>query len=115
MPTARIVVCQGPKRVVLEERAFPAPGPGQLLITSHVSLVSVGTEFKTVRGEWPEGSHLGRLTRYPGDLGYSLVGRVEAVGAGSEGYAVGDRVFANAPHGTAALLTLRRPRWSSQT
>lgn len=109
MTTARIVVCLGPKRVVLDERALPAPSPGQLLVTSRVSLISVGTELKTVRGEWPHGSHLGRLTHYPGDLGYSLVGRVEAVGAEVEGFAIGDRVFANAPHGTAALLTLRRP------
>lgn len=109
MPTAQIVVCQGPRRVALEERALADPGPGQLLVSSRVSLLSVGTELTTVRGDWPEGAFWRRITRYPGDLGYSLVGRVAAVGAGIGDFAVGDRVFANAPHGSAALLTVQRP------
>jgi 2-desacetyl-2-hydroxyethyl bacteriochlorophyllide A dehydrogenase len=107
--TAQIVVCQGPGQVALEARALPAPGPNQVLIRGHVSLVSVGTELTTVRGEWPEGAFWRRITRYPGDLGYSLVGCVEAVGAGTTAFAIGDRVVANAPHGSAALLTLQRP------
>lgn len=108
MTPARIVVCLGPGRVALEERTLPDPGPGQLLITSRVSLVSVGTELTTVRGQWPEGAFWRRITRYPGDLGYSLVGRVAAIGAGVTGFAVGDRVGVNAPHGTAALVTLQQ-------
>jgi len=107
MTPAKIVVCQGPGRVVLEERQLPDPGPGQLLIRSRVSLVSVGTELTTVRGQWPEGAFWRRITRYPGDLGYSLVGQVAAVGTGVTGFAIGDRVGANAPHGTAALVTLQ--------
>jgi 2-desacetyl-2-hydroxyethyl bacteriochlorophyllide A dehydrogenase len=108
MTSAEIVVCQGPGRVALEERQLPDPGPGQLLITGRVSLVSVGTELTTVRGQWPEGAFWRRITRYPGDLGYSLVGRVAAIGDGLSGFAIGDRVVANAPHGTAALVTLQQ-------
>ncbi|MGI8912792.1 MAG: zinc-dependent alcohol dehydrogenase [Chloroflexota bacterium] len=109
MVTAHIVVCQGPGQVALEARALPAPGPDQLLIRSRASLVSVGTELTTVGGQWPEGAFWRKITRYPGDLGYSLVGRVDALGAGVTDFAVGDRVVANAPHGSAALLTLQRP------
>jgi 2-desacetyl-2-hydroxyethyl bacteriochlorophyllide A dehydrogenase len=108
MTPAKIVVCPGPGRVALEERMLPDPGSGQLLITSRVSLVSVGTELTTVRGQWPEGAFWRRITRYPGDLGYSLVGRVAAIGEGVTGFAFGDRVVANAPHGTAALVTLQQ-------
>ena len=108
MTTAQILVCLGPGRVALEERQLSDPGPGQLLITSRVSLVSIGTELTTVRGDWPEGAFWRRITRYPGDLGYSMVGRVAAIGDGVTGFAAGDRVLVNAPHGTVALVTLQQ-------
>jgi 2-desacetyl-2-hydroxyethyl bacteriochlorophyllide A dehydrogenase len=106
---AEVVVCTAPGRVSLEARRLPEPGPRQVLVRSHVSLISTGTELTTVRGTWPEGAFWRRITRYPGDLGYSLVGHVEGVGPGVGGLARGDRVFAAAAHGSAALLTVQVP------
>jgi 2-desacetyl-2-hydroxyethyl bacteriochlorophyllide A dehydrogenase len=95
--------------VALEQRDFPPPSAGQVLVRSHVSLVSTGTELTTIRGDWPDGAFWRRITRYPGDLGYSLVGHVAAVDPGVAGFAPGDRVFVAAPHGTAALVNVRQP------
>ncbi len=105
----QVLVCLAPGRVVLETRSLAAPSAGQVLVRSHLSLVSTGTELTTVRGNWPDGAFWRRITRYPGELGYSLVGHVEAIGPGVSACLSGDRVFVAAPHGTAALVTVQQP------
>lgn len=105
----------------------PAPGvrPGALLIASRVSLISTGTERMLV--DFGRASMLQKARQQPErvkmvldkvrtdglaptidavrsklnqpiPLGYCNVGVVEAVGAGCEGFAVGDRVASNGPH-----------------
>jgi len=59
------------------------PGPNEIIIRSTCSLISVGTERATLQG----------IIGGPGRLGYSLVGRVEDVGAEIQRFTVGDRVI----------------------
>jgi len=71
---------------------MPSAGPGELVIRAHVSLISPGTERAFLLGlaNTPD--------RYPQKTGYSHIGEVVEVGAGVEGWAVGDRVASRANH-----------------
>ena len=106
---------------------LPSPSlrPGELLIKSHCSLVSSGTERTLVqfgKANWIDKARKqpdkvqqviekartdGPLTTLnavqskfdnPLALGYCNVGTVVAVGAGVSGFKVGDRVSSNGPH-----------------
>jgi len=66
------------------ELPMPRPGPDQILL--HVAACGVcRTDLHIVDGELTE-------PKLPLVLGHEIVGRVEAIGEGSEGFAIGDRV-----------------------
>ena len=68
----------------LEDVARPAPGPGEVLV--RVSACAVcRTDLHVVEGDLP-------LVRSPLVPGHQVVGRVEAAGAGTARFSVGDRV-----------------------
>ncbi len=71
---------------------MPSAGPGELVIRALVSLISPGTERAFLLGlaNTPD--------RYPQMTGYSHIGEVAEVGAGVEGWEVGDRVASRANH-----------------
>lgn len=68
----------------LRELADPQPGPGQLRIRVEACGVC-RTDLHVIDGELP-------AVALPIVPGHEIVGRVEAVGAASDGFAVGDRV-----------------------
>ncbi len=70
--------------LVLEERAKPAPGRGEMLIRVEACGVC-RTDLHVVDGELPN-------PRLPIVPGHEVVGLVERLGAGTEGFAVGERV-----------------------
>jgi predicted dehydrogenase/threonine dehydrogenase-like Zn-dependent dehydrogenase len=109
----------------------PAASPGSLLIGSSVSLISAGTERMLV--DFGRGSLLDKVRQQPDKvrqvlekmrtdgvattleavqskldqplaLGYCNVGRVLEVGAGVEGFAVGERVVSNGKHAEAVVV-----------
>lgn len=109
--------------------------PNEVLLETSCSMVSAGTELKVYRGDLlaedasedePLDTTLRSLTDqdgdesihtqtkkksffdYPLEYGYSLVGRIAALGAAvdREVVKVGDRVFAFVPHATASVLAM---------
>ena len=69
--------------LTLEERPPPVPGPGELLL--HVSACAVcRTDLQLAEGDV-------QARALPIVPGHQAVGRVEAIGAGVEGWALGDR------------------------
>ena len=92
----RIAKPAGACNIVVEEVEMPEIAATEILIRAECSLISRGSEIwrRYVREEAI--SH--RM------MGYSLVGRVEAVGAEVEGFAVGERVAALAPHAEYAAV-----------
>jgi hypothetical protein len=100
----------GDLRVVREE--VPLLLEGEVRIRTACTLVSTGTELKVFSGDISEAEPLdltiqgmsNKAPQYPVRYGYSLVGTVEAVGAGvDEADWLGQRVFAFSPHSTVAI------------
>src|SRR3984893_17045329 len=70
--------------LVAAELPAPRPGPGQLLIAVRACAVC-RTDLHVVDGELSE-------PKLPLIPGHEIVGRVEEIGEGVEGFRVGDRV-----------------------
>ncbi len=96
----RAAVYHGAGDVRIEAAAAPGePGPGEVLIAPSMAAIC-GTDAS----EYAHGPHMIPLhERHPGSghvgplvLGHEFVGRVEALGDGVEGLAVGDRVVSGA-------------------
>jgi len=70
--------------LVMREREIPKPGPGEVLVA--ISACGVcRTDLHVVDGELPH-------PKLPIVPGHEIVGRVAAVGAGVEGFALGERI-----------------------
>ena len=104
-----------PRTVALRPTPIPTElPPTGVAIRSEVSMVSTGTELLIYRGQFDvtdepldatiKGLSEERLS-FPMAYGYSLVGRIVAVGSEVPSTAVGRRVFAFAPHAEMAFAT----------
>jgi 2-desacetyl-2-hydroxyethyl bacteriochlorophyllide A dehydrogenase len=92
------VVFTGRNQVEVRTEPVAAPGPGTVLVRASKTLISTGTEGIALGRLFEEGSHWDRWVTYPFHPGYSMAGRVVAVGAGVAGVGEGDRVAARKPH-----------------
>jgi 2-desacetyl-2-hydroxyethyl bacteriochlorophyllide A dehydrogenase len=108
----RAVEFAGPRIVRVVEDAVPELGGNQLLLKTICSMVSTGTELKLFKGDIDSSQPTdltisgmsGRLS-YPLRYGYSLVGRVVAVGNHlNESDWLGKRVFSFSPHASAVVI-----------
>lgn len=97
------VVFAGPRRVEVEDRPVPKARAGEVLIRTHCTLISTGTELSRLLGDQPQGLIWTKSSRYPSLPGYSSVGTVIEVGEGVSEQLVGRRVASRAPH--AAFVT----------
>ena len=70
----------------------------QLLVRTHKSLISSGTETSILSGHSDANSHWHKAMVYPCHPGYSMVGTVEEVGSAVSHIRVGDRVTALREH-----------------
>jgi threonine dehydrogenase-like Zn-dependent dehydrogenase len=87
MAKMRAAVFLGKDRIELREVERPVPGVGEALI--RVTLTTIcGTDVHILKGEYPVREGL--------TVGHEPVGRIEALGQGVIGYAVGERVVVGA-------------------
>jgi NADPH2:quinone reductase len=85
----------GPEVMRLEEVPDPTPGPGEVLVRIHAAGVNpVDTYIRA-------GAHARKATP-PFTPGFDGAGKVEAIGAGVEGFAPGDRVYVGGAGSKAA-------------
>jgi 2-desacetyl-2-hydroxyethyl bacteriochlorophyllide A dehydrogenase len=108
---ARQVVIVKPFEVVVREVDLPAPAENQILVETHVSAVSPGTELAVYTGthQWLLDPSLPDW-KFPFRSGYSAAGVVTAVGAKITGWKPGERVSYPGNHASAELLTVGHQR-----
>lgn len=87
-PRMRALRWHGPSDVRVEEVATPAVAPGSLLVRVRAAAVC-GSDFRIFAGG-------NERIAPPRILGHEIAGEVVAVGAGAEGFAIGDRVAVGA-------------------
>jgi threonine dehydrogenase-like Zn-dependent dehydrogenase len=91
----------GPCQLELREETLPEPGPGEALIRTHVSALSVGTES----WRYVNGGHYGGEGS---TCGYNSAGVVAATGPGVIDVRPGDAVFTIQPHAELVLVEARQ-------
>jgi 2-desacetyl-2-hydroxyethyl bacteriochlorophyllide A dehydrogenase len=108
---ARQAVIVKPFEVAVREVELPGPADNQILVETHVSAVSPGTELAVYTGthQWLLDPNLPDW-KFPFRSGYSAAGIVAAVGAKVTGWKVGDRVSYPGNHASAELLTIGHER-----
>ena len=102
----QVVKPVGATSVEVAEVPIPEPGPGQVRIKAMRSLISRGSET----GRLTIGPDDDRYSREeaagrPKELGYSLAGVVDALGAGVSGHWLGQRVVAREPHADYVVVS----------
>jgi L-iditol 2-dehydrogenase len=82
-------VLYGQEDLKLEQVEDPSPAPGEVVIEV-TTATTCGTDLKV----WRRGGHA-RMLKPPTLFGHEAAGRIIALGAGVEGWHIGDRVVAN--------------------
>ncbi|MFQ5922955.1 MAG: zinc-binding dehydrogenase, partial [Anaerolineales bacterium] len=103
MVTPSAVVFSSPGEVEIRQDPALAPQGDQVLVRTHFSAISAGTELMIYRGEVPENTSLdlpalSGMMNFPLRYGYSAVGEVAALGDAAPGELEGASVFAFQPH-----------------
>ena len=106
------VIFKAPFEVQSETIVVPPPDDNQLLVESHASAISGGTEMLVYRGQLPQDMTLDESIEgmkakavYPLQYGYSAVGHVREVGSQVDKKWIGEKVFAFSPHAGHFLST----------
>jgi len=92
------LVFTGKQQVSLESFDPGALEKNEVLVKTHLSLMSTGTENIVFNRLFEPGTHWDNWVKYPFYPGYASVGVVEAVGAEVTTLKVGDRVAARSGH-----------------
>ncbi len=79
----KVCVFQGPGRITVESRSIPSPGPGEILLRMEATGICY-SDIRVYRGQ----KHA-RLGVIPG---HEMVGALEALGEGVDGFSIGQRV-----------------------
>jgi 2-desacetyl-2-hydroxyethyl bacteriochlorophyllide A dehydrogenase len=94
-----------PGQVEIRRESLPELEAGKVLVEALLSAISPGTETLLYRGQFPQDipvdeniAALAAQFSYPLKYGYSLVGKVIALGEGVDATWMGRRVFAFHPH-----------------
>lgn len=87
----KAITFMGVNQIAVREYELPACGPADIVVRTHYTLVSSGTELRVL------GGHYGAKDRYPLIPGYSVVGEVTAVGPEAKGFRVGDLISGRNP------------------
>jgi 2-desacetyl-2-hydroxyethyl bacteriochlorophyllide A dehydrogenase len=106
--TAQRLVFPAKQKVLLEEFDPGKPGPGQVLVRTHLSLMSTGTENIVFNRLFEPGTHWDNWVKYPFAPGYIMVGVVEQLGEGVTTFKPGQRVAYRNGHRSHDIVSVDR-------
>lgn len=92
------IVFRGVGEVELQEVHVAPPGPGEILVRTRRSLLSLGTELTILSGRFPAESAWAAYGKFPFLAGYSAAAEVIEVGGGVTSVTAGDIVACPTPH-----------------
>ncbi|UCF95785.1 MAG: alcohol dehydrogenase catalytic domain-containing protein [Spirochaetaceae bacterium] len=97
MKTMKVAVLEKPKRMVIEERPIPEPGPGWVRLKNKASGIC-GSDMHIYTGNhpWLQPGHPMEKFVLGNVYGHEIAGLVDALGGGVEGIGIGDRAAVNA-------------------
>lgn len=99
------IVFQSPGVVGLENHEVPDVAPGEVLVKTCYSMISIGTESTILGKRYADDSHFARMFSFPQyKTGVLATGTVECVGYNVEDLQEGDRVFMRMAHGARQVL-----------
>src|SRR5690242_8425647 len=92
------ILFTGINQVVVDRVPVPEPGPEEVLVRARRSLISTGTEGIALARLFDPGTHWDRYVTDPFAPGYSMMGKVVAIGDAVTEFQPGDRVAVRRPH-----------------
>jgi len=104
----KALVFTAPQKVEIGEFELPECRAAEVVVKTHYSMISTGTELRVLAGKQEIN---GDLPYYPVIPGYSVVGEIVEVGANAPGWRVGDLVSGRNPSSTVAGI---RSTWGGQ-
>ena len=85
----------------MENYRLPPPGPGEVLVKTLYSLMSIGTETTILHQRYAPDSHVARMFSFPQlQTGVQSLGVVLATGKACTEFQPGDRVYMRLGHGS---------------
>lgn len=112
MLTARQLWFTAPYQLDIREQHLPDIQTDQVLVKTHCSAVSAGTEMLVYRGQLPDDialdaslEALQQTQTYPLQYGYACVGQIERIGAEVNASWLNKKVFAFQPHASHFICT----------
>lgn len=96
----------GENQIEIVEEPVPTLAANQLLVRTHHSLISTGTESIALGRKFAPGTPWDHWVQYPFYPGYLNAGEVLRVGTAITAFKPGDRVTTRAPHGQVVLSTM---------
>lgn len=98
------IVFPGERQVEFRTLELPPCAPDDVVLRTHYTMVSSGTELRVL------GGHYGAASHFPVIPGYSAIGEVIEVGAAAQGWRVGDLVSARNPRDVPGIHS----QWGGQ-
>jgi 2-desacetyl-2-hydroxyethyl bacteriochlorophyllide A dehydrogenase len=111
---SRYIVFPDREQVAIREEDLAPPGEGEILCQAEKSLISTGTELHCLRGVFEEGTNWHDWVKFPFRPGYSMVGRVVAVGRGVGEVKEGDLIASYDAHQQYYKITPERRNTAPQ-
>lgn len=103
------IVFTGKNQVEVYDELVPELGPDEILLQATRSLISTGTEGICLGRLFDPGTHWDRWVKYPFYAGYSLVGRVAAIGKHVRHIHEGERIAIRQSHSQYKVVPAKEP------
>ena len=106
MPTRIIFPAKG--QVALQDYELPDPGPGEIVVRTLYSLMSIGTESIILHQRYDPDTHFAKMFSFPQlQTGVQAVAEVEQLGKGVSEFGKGDHIYMRMAHRSHQVMAAK--------